>query len=457
MQPFPGSPRWLLPGGLLVVILAFGALVTYRSTCLDRPHGDLRVYCRAAWAIREGGTDLYRITDDNGWHYHYPPAFAILMTPFADPPGGQDLASSIWAIPYPVTVVLIYLLNLACLGWAVHLLAGTLEASRPLPHSWSLWWHLRLGPILVCLPPIGLTLARGQVQLLLLLLVAGFLTGMQRGRRLSAGLCLAGAICLKVFPVYLLLVPLLRRDGRCLLGCGLGVVVGLVLLPIAVLGPEVTTQLYQDRWQLLTSVFALDPVLQPGTAELLEATANQSQSFQVVIHKTLYLGSAEIPARPSTAVRLLHWLLAAGFTLATLLPGRCGDEQGLILGRRIGLLALLMVLICPVCHLHYLTLALPLVTSLVGGGRGRWCWLALLVFGMGTALPMLPGLGVLRDVGLALGAACVLWMAGIREGTREEVALVASRLRPQRSSRGENPEIRARGICSPAKCDLRLG
>ena len=51
---------------------------------------DIGPYLRAAWAVRTGG-DIYAITattDDRGWHYLYPPLFAIIMSPFAAPPPG---------------------------------------------------------------------------------------------------------------------------------------------------------------------------------------------------------------------------------------------------------------------------------------------------------------------------------------------------------------------------------
>ena len=40
------------------------------------------------------GGDLYGITDDNHWHYHYPPLLAILLTPLADPPAGASRSVS---------------------------------------------------------------------------------------------------------------------------------------------------------------------------------------------------------------------------------------------------------------------------------------------------------------------------------------------------------------------------
>src|SRR5436309_10762844 len=66
-------------------VVAFGGFVEYRSAFLSRRMGDLGCYLRAAWAVR-AGVDMYGLTEDNGWHYNYPPLYAILLTPLADPP-----------------------------------------------------------------------------------------------------------------------------------------------------------------------------------------------------------------------------------------------------------------------------------------------------------------------------------------------------------------------------------
>ncbi len=85
---------------LLITIIVFGAITEYRSAFLKMRRTDIGPYLRAAWSVRTGG-DMYKITDDQGWHYTYPPLFAILMTPLADPPHGEDRTGY---LPYEVTV-----------------------------------------------------------------------------------------------------------------------------------------------------------------------------------------------------------------------------------------------------------------------------------------------------------------------------------------------------------------
>ncbi len=427
---------------LLVALAAFlGAVAMQKSVLLKRPQGDLKVFCCAGWAVRQGGQLLYTVRDDNGWHYHYPPTFAILMAPLADPPrrdlalsaasalgastspgggGALQAACALAAspaatgappspqIPYPVTVAIFYLLNLVCLAVAVRLTLSAVRDRR------SLSWRHAVLPVLVCLPAVGMTLVRGQVQLLLLALLAGFLAGLVRGRRLAAGLCLAGAICLKIFPAYLLVVPVVRRDGRCLAGCLLGLVGGLVVLPVAAVGPEATARLYVDRAHFVTSVFRTEGSTRPGAGEMLDATRTHSQSFQVVLHKTLHLLEDETPPLPGAGVRVAHWLLAAVLTLAALARGRVREEEGLPLAQRVALLMLLMILACPVCHLHYFTLAVPLVAVLHVPRRlpGRGVAFAAFLAALGVA--MLPRLDFLGDVGLPMYAALALGVLGWR-------------------------------------------
>jgi len=180
---------------LFVFFVLFGVAVEYRSAFLQRRMGDLDVYLRTAWAVR-AGWDIYWIPDHNGWHYHYPPLFAILLTPLADPPPFADPAGY---LPYPVTVAVWYVLSVLFLALGVHLLATALEATTlPTAHcppaTFSRrWWGLRVLPVLACLPAIGHTLMRGQVSLLLLLLLCGMAAATLRGRHWQSGIWLAGA------------------------------------------------------------------------------------------------------------------------------------------------------------------------------------------------------------------------------------------------------------------------
>src|SRR5438105_2103425 len=98
--------RWEKLGvaAFFLVLAAFGALVEVRTVFLDRRMGDLDVFLRAAWAVRTGN-DPYAVTSDNDWHYLYPPLYAILLTPLADPPPGCESNDY---VPFPWSVAICY-------------------------------------------------------------------------------------------------------------------------------------------------------------------------------------------------------------------------------------------------------------------------------------------------------------------------------------------------------------
>lgn len=415
---------------VVVGLVLFGCLVEFRSALLHFRKGDLGVFLRTAWAVRSGA-DLYAVTDDNGFHYLYPPLFAIVLTPLADPPAGADRTGT---LPYPVSVVICYLLNVVCLVVAVHLLAGVLEersanpAVRARPPAGRRWWALRLLPVLACLPAVGHTLMRGQVGLLLLLLLCGMLADFLRGRPFRAGLWLAGAICLKVIPAFLLLYPLWRRDARALAGAAAGLALGLLVVPAAVLGPVRTVRCYQ-RW---TEVMLL-PTLGQGedrsrAKELHEMTATDSQSLLVLFHNSLYPERTTRPPTAAPAARVGSLLAGGLLTLGTLAVAGRRRRGALAETTFVSMLVLLMLLLSPVCHLHYFCLSVIPVMALLA-----WAWETdqrLLRPGLAAffavniianALPHFPGLELVRDLGLAAYAALLLWLLAalrLRQQTR---------------------------------------
>jgi len=399
----------------------FGIIVEIRSAFLRRHMTDLGVFVRAAWAVR-AGEDLYAITDDNGWHYHYPAVFAILLGPLADPPAGVDRTGY---LPFGVTVALWYLFSLGCLIGAVHLLASALERVAPglgaRTGGCRRWWALRVLPVLACLPPIGHTLVRGQVNLLLLFLLCGMAAAVLRGRRWQAGFWLAGAICLKVIPAVLLVYPVWRRDRRCLGGCTLGLILGLAVIPSLVFGPARTWAYFQEWDQGLRQPALAGKGDQSRAKELIEVTATDSQSLLAVIHNTIHLDRSTRPAYPDGWVRVAHWLIGGILTGITVLTAVRRSQSGPLEIVFFGALILMMLLLSPVCHLHYFCLVLPLVMGLTAviwerprSGLLSFClWSLVILNGLANILPHLPGLEVLRDLGLVTYTALLLWFAGL--------------------------------------------
>jgi hypothetical protein len=405
-----GEPlhRWEVVGLwlLLAVFLLFGVLVEYRSAFLRRRMTDLNCYLRAGWCVRQGGASLYHTSDDNGWHYNYPPLYAILMAPLADPPRqdwarfttrsiglagspngfGPLLAAAdvttcpapfevsapvVPHVPWAVSVAIVYLLNLALLALALQLLASALEKTAGEASGWRQprgsrrWFSLRVFPLCVCLVPIAHTLMRGQANLVLMALFCGMIGGMILGRCFAGGLCLAGAICIKVFPAFLLLIPLVRRDLRFLAGCGVGLFVGLVLIPVLALGPTQTWTCYRELAEVL-----LGPALGLGSNqsradEIINAGASDSQSFQLLLNHLIHFDPSSRPKEVDPLARELGRLLGGLLTLLTLAAGwRHRYARGPALVVFVGALILVMLLLSPVCHTHYFSLLVPVVMGL---------------------------------------------------------------------------------------------
>ncbi|HLN30721.1 MAG TPA: glycosyltransferase family 87 protein [Gemmataceae bacterium] len=410
---------------LILVLILFGALVEKRSAFMSRRMTDLDVYLRAAWAVRTGA-NFYESTDDNGWHYHYPPLFAIALMPLADPPPGYDRTGM---LPFAVSVGIWYAFSVLCLFWAIHGLASVLEQNSPdpavrtMPRGCRRWWALRIWPFLLCLPPIGHSFMRGQVNLLLLLLLAGMAVAVLRGQHRRAGLWLAAAICLKIIPAFLIAYPVWRRDWRCLVSCGTGLVLGLGVIPACLFGPERTIAYYQEWDKALRQPVMSNGDDQSRAKELTEITATDSQSFVAVIHNILNPDRTTRPAHASPFVLMSHWLLGGGLAVLTLAAAglrgpRSSDSEAMFLGA----LILVMLLLSPVCHLHYFSLSTVLVMAFLAHSWEGQQTLRLhaswwLLFGgnlLANAIPDLPGMELTRDFGLATFGALLLWMTANR-------------------------------------------
>lgn len=426
---------------LLAVVCVFGGLVEMRSAFLQRRLTDLTVYLRAAWAVR-AGEPLYDIKDDNNFYYQYPPLLAILLVPLADPPAD----SGEWGVRFELSVALWYLFSIACLAYALHEVASCLEENSNDPRVRNQsrfcrrWWYMRTLPLLACFITTGQALARSQVSMMLLALSCGMVAALVRRQNLRAGVFLAGAICLKVIPAFLLLIPLWQRNLRCLLGCALGLFVMLGVIPAAVFGIPRTIQYYKEYDVKVIRAGVGHSHDTSRAATLTEITSTDSQSVMAIIHNSLYLDRPTRPRNATSAVKLIHWATGGLLTLISLSaagwkPLRSARAQVLFLG----LITMNMLLLSPVCHLHYYCLILPLVAGLIAVNWERTGTLAIdkplacvLALNLITGLiPALPGMEVTRDIGLASYGQLVLWFMGCRalwHETRTSEGNLASRL-----------------------------
>jgi hypothetical protein len=417
---------------LLALVILFGAWVEFRGALAHNRMTDIGAYLRAAWAVRTGG-DLYAITDNRGWHYNYPPLFAILMTPFADPPQGIGRSGY---LPYEVSVALWYVLTLTIGVAGVGMLARVIEypprnllAGRGRRFSRQ-WWALRVIPLLILLPAIGRSQMRGQVGLLVAFLLCCMIASILKGKRFHAGLWLSGAICIKLIPVLLLVFPLWRRDWRMLSGSLLGLVIGLIIVPVITLGPQRTVDSYVSFYQgTLVAGIKGDTVGRVG-GELTGITSTDSNSPMVVLHNIIYPERKHRPKVAHVGERMAHWVTAFVMMVITLIAsgwkGRwcSGKIEATI--KDAGFMAAfipLMLVTSPVFHPHYVSMTVPLVMIVVvviweyySYGSIPATWKAVFCFVAISHLLTSIDMGIflyLRDFGLVLLSTITLWAASL--------------------------------------------
>jgi alpha-1,2-mannosyltransferase len=421
--PFGPPTLWEKIGlsALAAALVIFGGIIEYRSAFSASRKTDLTVFTRAAWMARQGDS-LYEFTIRH-YHYNNPPLFAVLMVPLANAPSGSEALT----LPFAVSVSLWYLLNLLFMGGAVHLVAAALDAVSPDPEVRTMpafcrrWWLVRIVPLLACSPGILRTLALGQVDLLVLLLLSVTAAAALRGRSALAGLALAAAAALKLIPAFLLLWPLYRRDRRWLMSFAAGLVIFLGLIPATAFGPRGAWQ-QTRRWA--------EVVMLPGVGlgsdrsrdhDLIGLASANSQSLLGVFHNLRYPDREMRPDRPDRDIRLLAWGLGGTLALLVLAAAARRRQEPTTPVIAFGALVMTMLLLVPTCHPHYSCHWLILTTALTAtslerhGQRGVGARLVgLCAFALAAnGLTSLPGLEPLRDFGLATLAALALWLAGV--------------------------------------------
>jgi hypothetical protein len=203
---------------------------------------DIIVYMEAGRALRMG-EDLYQVHNVRNWPYLYPPLPAVIFVPLSHLTRGQ--ASYAW-----------FVISLGCVAGSVLLTRATLrqiDAGRARRASW-------LGLLPVALPLFH-TLQRGQINALPLLCVCLAIYALARRRDFLAGLALAGAAAIKITPGFAVVyfvyrwleeqvaalrsgtwqLTCLMRGAGPLAGFGLGLVLGLWLIPALYMGPRQAT------------------------------------------------------------------------------------------------------------------------------------------------------------------------------------------------------------------------
>jgi hypothetical protein len=427
---------------LALLIGGFGYLTVKRSAYSKERMTDFGVYTRAAWAVRVG-INPYDVVDDRNWHYTYPPPFVLLMTPLADPPVGADRSGY---LPFGVSVAIWYGLNVVFAAFAVHLLAlAVLPDARPFTRR---WWYARLIPFDVCLLPIGYTLGRGQVNVLVLLMMAISFWGAVRRRSFVSGVWLAAAACVKVIPGLLVLFPLTRRRWREFLGVVAGAVLFLFVIPAAVWGPQGAIQMNEAFVKEVVFPGLTNQGSKSREQELIGTTRTDSQAFHAVIHAIRHPDRDTRPINSDGVSKVIHYLIGLGMVGVTVWvfrpplswmrggstatpltinpsPPRGEGSKWLLY---FGCLGIIMIHLAPASHMHFYSFALPLVCGLVSENLQQHPERAtptplvlagLIAWTLLTTIPLFDTDEVkkvtlmLRDFGIAVWATVGLWVWGI--------------------------------------------
>jgi hypothetical protein len=405
---------------LALIFTGLGVMTVLRSAFMMNPKTDFQVYARAAWAVH-AGEDLYAVTDDNGWHYIYPPAFAILLAPLADP---YPYLPREGYLPFWLSAGIWYLVGLAAAVYSVHAFAAAVlpDAAR----GSRRWWTARLGPFLICLGGTVLAISRGQVNTVLVALIAAGFAAAMRNRRATSGAWLASAAVLKIIPAILVLFPLLRRDWRAL-GGGLAMAALLLFaLPAAIWGVNGAVDANRRTVELVLAPVLSRDADQSRQRELHGANATHSQSVQAAVHTWMYPDRTTRPDAVAPIAKWAHVLSASLMLGLTLLAARRRltshpADQLLFLG----CLCALMMLITPISHLHYYAMVMPLVCGVWlrslalhqnAENADRRTIGMLVAWGIITTLPAIPAapLEWLREAGLGTAATIALWAHALR-------------------------------------------
>ena len=392
---------------LFFFLLFFADIVQIRSAFLTRVMGDADCFFRAGWAAKVGKS-IYEVTDPNGWHYNYPPLFAITMIPLADPPPGENRDG---CLPYPISISIFYKVSLLSLFLGVFSLARAYEKQFPVVFEnlrIKKWYYLRIFAIVVCLSPIAHTLMRGQVNLFLLMMICLAIGFQMSNKSFLSGIMIAGSICLKVFPVFLLIVPVWRKDYKQLAGCLVGLVLGLVVIPVSVMGVEKTKTAYSDFYNVLIGPSLGISGDNTRGVELTNLNSTDNHSVLAFLHGIEHPDFSKKPAKPSLVIKIVHILMSILF-LGWLLWSKGLPKKGSAMedSHFLALASLLMVLICPVSHSQYFVLALPLVMSILvfswfSSKRviSPWLGFFFLFYIVANLLPLLPVFENIKRMGV---------------------------------------------------------
>ncbi len=331
--------RYLTWGGIALLWLALLGAAWWLSQSSSIAQEDFRVYYDAAQLLLHQ-QPLYQGT--GGMVYLYPPLLAQLLAPL------------VAAASYQTVWVIWFIVNTALLIATIALLSRSVRGR----------WLWVITPLFL---PVLEAYAVGQVTIILLVLFAGAWMAIKRDRRILAGILLALAAWLKVFPALVIVYFLWKRDWRVIGGAVAGGIV-LALVQIAISGPAMLLDMTKVLFSLGGS----------GQDYLVNINASvmgvSSQFFQAHQHVAPLLISPAL-------YTISRWLLTFGLIGGLLVVTWGRDEAHFDLEYALALLTSL--LISPTLFPTSLPPALLVYVLLLRGRPSRgviwFCALAILL------------------------------------------------------------------------------
>lgn len=332
---------------VLGLSLAYAALFYLRVFAKDYATDFHALFDGVRQFYNAGGSlyDLEAIRQNHlGDVYKYPPFFSLVLLPLAKVPFVPALQT--WRA-----------INLLLLALSALVIA---RAYRFRNHYW-LWAGLLL--ILCNWRPIGDTIAYGQVDILLLLPIAGTVAALRHKRDGLAGFLLSLATMLKLYPAFLALFFLVRRQWRALIAFSTSLLL-LAGLSIVALG-----------WPI-HATYLQEVVLHTGGGTPWIENQTLNGFFNRLLTDRIALTPetnrwADLAALAASATMILAtlWLIYRSANRDRPHEKRPAKGSRSLRGDLgLGLLIVTMLLVLPAAWIHYETLlVLPLVLVFVYG------------------------------------------------------------------------------------------
>lgn len=321
----------------------FGEWASARNLVNDLPiyeHLDGTVERYLGWK-RDPGARWY-------WQLNsHPPSSVLLAVPLA------------W-LDYPDAFLAWNLLSLAALAASIWIVV------RQLRIAFSPWSLLPVVTLLLVCNPLRHQVFQGQLNLVLLLLLTGTWAAARSGRSACAGVLLAAATTIKIFPGFLFVYFLLRRRWEAVAAGTVGLI-SITVVTAAIVGPQAYRSYLVDVIPHIGQFHGewLNASLAGFWCKLFDAGA------EILVLKGAWRG---------TALARLGTLLSCAVVVAVLVPVIWRARTQSDRDRAFGSAVVAMLLLSPTTWDHYfLLLLVPLAVmwiDLPPRGLVRWAFIA---------------------------------------------------------------------------------